>query len=184
MQCRLGKCIIRTAVGDGEKGGIQATPWVGFGSVELFINWYTYHAYVLFGDHACLTNSMLTTPLPILYVAIAPPVSSLSGLAIIPPASVLTSVARISEPMFIRENGTPLTRVYLVAAVRSALSQAGINVQGYSGHSFRIGAAAAAAGLSDSLIQSLGRWKSSAFMTYIQTPPEQLIAVSSQLLNY
>ena len=107
-QCRLGKCIIKAAVGDGEKGGIRATPWVGFGSVELFVNWYTYHAHVLFGDHACLTNSMLTTPLPILYVAIAPPVSSLSGLGIIPPASVLTSVARISEPMLTTTSLPPI----------------------------------------------------------------------------
>ena len=112
-----------------------------------------------------------------------------TGGSICPVAALLAYLAVRSSapgPLFIRENGSPLTRVYLVAAVRSALSQAGINVQGYSGHSFRIGAAsaAAAAGLSDSLIQSLGRWKSSAFMTYIRTPPEHLIAVSLQLLNY
>ena len=112
-----------------------------------------------------------------------------TGGPICPVAALLAYLAvrpHTPGPLFIRENGTPLTRVYLVAAVCLALSQAGINVQGYLGHCFRIGAAsvAAAAELSDSLIQSLGRWKSSAFTTYIRMPPEQLIAVSSQLLNY
>ena len=107
-RCRLSKCIIRAAIGVGEKGGIRATPWVGFGSVELFINWYTYHAQVLFGDHACLTNLMLTTPLPTLYAAIALYVSSLSGLGIILPASVPTSVARVSEPMLTTTSLPPI----------------------------------------------------------------------------
>ena len=67
--------------------------------------------------------------------------------------------------LFIREDGSPLSRSWLVRAVRENLTEAGLDVMGYSGHSFRIGAATAAAqaGLSVSVIQLLGWWKSSAF---------------------
>ena len=81
------------------------------------------------------------------------------------------------------QDGTPLSRSLLVTHLREVLTQAGVNTANYSGHSFRIGAASAAAkaGLSDSLIQTLGRWKSSAFMAYLQTQPDILSAVSSRL---
>jgi len=49
-----------------------------------------------------------------------------------------------------------------------------LNMPGnYSGHSFRRGAATSArlAGLSDSEIQLLGRWKSDSYRLYIDTPP-------------
>ena len=63
--------------------------------------------------------------------------------------------------------------------MRQALSAAGLDTSGYSGHSFRIGSATSAArvGLEDSLIKSLGRWESSAYQRYIRT----LAAVSCQL---
>ena len=53
----------------------------------------------------------------------------------------------------------------------AALSTAGISTANFSGHSFKIGAAStvARAGFSDSFIQTLGRWKSAAFTTYIRT---------------
>ena len=86
-------------------------------------------------------------------------------------------------PLFIFQDGSPLTRAKLVLQMRQALAQAGIDTSKYAGHSFRIGAAttAARAGLHDSLIQTLGRWQSSAFMSYIRTPAEDLISVSSKL---
>ena len=78
-----------------------------------------------------------------------------------------------------------LSRVLLVQHLRSALSQAGIATQLYSGHSFRIGAATAVApaGFSDSFIQTLGRWKSLAFMSYIYTPPADLASVAAELVR-
>ena len=45
----------------------------------------------------------------------------------------------------------------------------------YSGYSFSIGAAtaAAAAGVEDSLIKTLGRWESSIYQTYVRVPRDQ-----------
>ena len=60
---------------------------------------------------------------------------------------------------------------------------AGLNPSQYSGHSFQIGAAttAAAAGILDHLIKTLGCWESSAYMLYVRTPREPHAAVSAQL---
>ena len=54
---------------------------------------------------------------------------------------------------------SPLTRLDLVGAVKTALAQAKVATKNYAGHSFCIGAAttAAAVGLEDSAIRSLGR---------------------------
>ena len=88
-------------------------------------------------------------------------------------------------PLFIFADGAPLSRGRLVAALTEALTSAGFDSSQYSGHSFRIGAptAAARAGLSDSLIQTLGRWKSSAFTAYIRTSKESLCAASVSLAS-
>ncbi len=75
-----------------------------------------------------------------------------------------------SGPMFTFHNGRYLTRARFVEALRSALREAGVDARRYAGHSFRIGAATTAAqcGLQDSLIQTLGRWRSNAY-SYIHT---------------
>ena len=87
-------------------------------------------------------------------------------------------------PLFQFADGSPLSCTRLVEAVRSALSSRGFAVQGFNGHSFRIGAAttAAACGIPDSLIQTLGRWRSSAFTSYIRTPVSTVAAVSPRLM--
>ena len=70
-------------------------------------------------------------------------------------------------------------------SLRMVQSDVGVDLSGYNGHSFRIGTAATAArmGVNDSLIQTLGRWKSSAFVRYIRTPWEQLAQVLSLLAD-
>ena len=107
---------------------------------------------------------------------ICPVAAMLSFLAIRPP---------MAGPLFIHVDSSPLTRARLIAAVRSALESLGVDIARYSGHSFTIGAATAAAqvGLPDSLIQTLGRWRSSAYLRYIRTPRSSLLAVSRTLLN-
>ena len=74
-------------------------------------------------------------------------------------------------PLFTFEDGAPLTRAALVTHLQTALSHAGIEHSNYTGHSFRIGAATAAAqaGYSDSFIQSLGRWLLLPTAKHLQT---------------
>ena len=69
--------------------------------------------------------------------------------------------------------------------VRAALTSAGVDQQKYCGHSFRIGAAttAAAKGVEDSIIKTLGRWESVAYLQYVQIPRNQLTNYSSVLVS-
>ena len=86
-------------------------------------------------------------------------------------------------PLFIFCDGRPLTRQRFIVAVRSALREAGVEAGHYAGHSFRIGAAttAAARGLEDSTVQTLGRWKSLAYLEYIRIPRHQLASYTARL---
>ena len=88
-------------------------------------------------------------------------------------------------PLFINQDGTPLSQAQLIANLRSTLTLAGIDCSHYSGHSFRIGAAttAAAKGLSEATIQALGRWSSDSYKRYIRLPQEELSHISSQLIE-
>ena len=85
-----------------------------------------------------------------------------------------------SGPFFVLESRKPLLRERFVSLVRENLSAAGVEATSYSRHSFRIGSAttAAACGIEDSLIQTLGRWKSAAYLRYIRIPREQLANLS------
>ena len=91
-----------------------------------------------------------------------------------PVAAMLNYLAvrpAVAGPLFIHADGSPLLKSQFVAGVRRALAAANLDPRPskYSGHSFRIGAAtsAAAAGIPDHLIKTLGRWESSAYLTYI-----------------
>ena len=87
-------------------------------------------------------------------------------------------------PLFRFSNSVPLSRPHVTDWLRSILAAAG--VQGnYSSHSFRIGAAtsASAAGIPDSLIRTLGRWSSDAYLVYIRTSQETLRSAASRLAS-
>ena len=86
-------------------------------------------------------------------------------------------------PLFVYQDGRYLTRQRLVGAVRGALERAGMDQSRYCGHSFRIGAAttAAARGVEDSVIKTLGRWRSLAYLEYVKIPRNQLASYSVRL---
>ncbi len=88
-------------------------------------------------------------------------------------------------PLFCWENGQYLTRERIVRELRNALRAVGVQAEDYAGHSFRIGAATTAAqrGIQDSLIKTLGRWESFAYILYIKTAPAVLQRVPKTLVS-
>ena len=86
-------------------------------------------------------------------------------------------------PLFQFSNGHYLTRQALASIVKKGLASYGISPSAYSTHSFHIGAAstAAAAGIPDSLIKSLGRWRSDCYQRYLRIDHKRLCKIPSQL---
>lgn len=68
-------------------------------------------------------------------------------------------------PLFVFNSGAPLTRTELVDDLHQALQQLAFKSKLYNGHNFRIGASTA--GIERT---PLGRWKSTAYLAYIQIP--------------
>lgn len=66
-------------------------------------------------------------------------------------------------------NVLPLTRFKFSVTLRRCLTAVGLNANDFGTHSFRIGAAteAARAGLPETEIQRIGRWRSSCYSGYI-----------------
>ena len=94
--------------------------------------------------------------------------------------------SKVSQgPLFQFSDGRFLTQTLISRTVREALSNQGLDIKRYSSHSFRIGAASAAsaAGLSDSLIKSLGRWRSSCYQRYIRLNVDTLQEVPHRLIS-
>ena len=79
-------------------------------------------------------------------------------------------------PLFQFSSGAPLTRATFVVELKKAITESGHSPEGFSGHSFRAGAATTAAnnGISDAHIKLLGRWKSSAYQRYIRPSPSNV----------
>lgn len=85
-----------------------------------------------------------------------------------------------SAPLFSLENNAPFTREALVKKLCKRLNDNGISDQGFSGHSFRKGAAhhANENGMLGEKIQKLGRWTSEAFKLYYKDSIKQLYNLS------
>ena len=86
-------------------------------------------------------------------------------------------------PLFMLKSGDFLTRTDISRTTKHLLHAAGIDPEPYSSHSYRIGAATAAAdaGLPDHLIKTLGRWRSNAYQTYIRTSSSVLRNTARQI---
>ena len=109
-----------------------------------------------------------------------------TGDELCPVAAVLAYLAirgSTPGPLFIDAENRPLLKARFVDRIRAILDATGYPSDQFAGHSFRIGAATAAAqaGIQDSTIQALGRWNSAAFLTYIRTPKEELASVSAHI---
>ena len=87
-------------------------------------------------------------------------------------------------PLFICENQHFLTQSAFRSHLMTLLDELGLDASCYNTHSFRIGAATSAesAGLSESQIKTMGRWKSDAYRRYIKPTHAQLAAFSKLLL--
>ena len=86
-------------------------------------------------------------------------------------------------PLFQFEDGRLLTRARLVEEMRAGLKEAGVDDTKYCSHSFRIGAATMAAkvGIEDSIIKTLGRWESLAYLQYVKLPRAKLADYTKKL---
>lgn len=90
-----------------------------------------------------------------------------------------------NSPFFLTENGKALSRSYFMMHIKHILARLGYDNSHYSGHSLRVGAAtsASAARLEDHLIQTLGRWSSDCYKTYIRTPTQVIKDAQFALLQ-
>ena len=86
-------------------------------------------------------------------------------------------------PLFIFADGRKLTRQRFTDQVRNALQRAGVDQKNYACHSFGIGAATTAAkkGIEDSIIKTLGRWESAAYLQYVKISRDQLAGYTKVL---
>ena len=109
-----------------------------------------------------------------------------TGCDLCPVAAILAYVSqRCKSPrhFFINGEGKIITKLRFITQLRGYLKSADLPSDQFAGHSFRIRAATTAAqvGMEDSIIQTLGRWHSAAFLRYIHTPHERLAVLSAAL---
>ena len=74
-------------------------------------------------------------------------------------------------PLFIHFDGTPLSRYQFSAVLQKTIKLLGMQASHFKSHSFRIGAASTMAqlGFPPEEIKNAGRWRSSAYKSYIRS---------------
>ncbi len=88
------------------------------------------------------------------------------------------------EPLFLDHAGKPASRTWFQKHLKAVLLSAGISARNFSSHSFRIGAATSVAqkGLTKHQIQTLGRWSSETFQSYIRTDQSHIKSAHQTLV--
>ena len=108
--------------------------------------------------------------------------------AVLAMSSYLTTTPDVSsrEALLRTQQGRPLTYSFLMERVRALMLSAGVEeLHRYKGHSFRRGGATSLhlAGLPDSVIKVMGRWRSFTFATYVDTPRSVLLAAGRAMAS-
>jgi len=87
------------------------------------------------------------------------------------------------SPLFMQDDGVPMSQDFLISQVRSGLMLAGFYASKFSGHSFCCGTASLAAmvGFNNYEIQPLGRWCSNSYKLYVDSSQARLVSLSSHL---
>lgn len=95
-------------------------------------------------------------------------------VARVPAPPSAAAFGSVSEGVYV-----PLTHSVFVAWVKKLIRHAGIENSGFSGHSFRRGAASFSflCGLPEALIKDLGAWRSQVYQVYLDLPLSQRLAV-------
>ena len=91
-----------------------------------------------------------------------------------------------SGSLFYFQTGRCLTQSSVTHLLQDSVRSEGLPHESLKGHSFRIGAASAAAtaaaGLPDWLIKVLGCWSSDCYQLYIRTPESKLLSVTPKIV--
>ena len=109
-----------------------------------------------------------------------------TGCDLCPVVAILAYVSQRGKSprhFFIDGEGKTIAKLRFITQLRGYLKSADLPSDQFAGHSFRIRAATTAAqvGMEDSIIQTLGKWHSAAFLRYIHTPHDRLAALSAAL---
>lgn len=85
------------------------------------------------------------------------------------------------QPLFALDDGSPLTRKTLVAAVEVLLNRANVDFSKYGGFSFRRGGATSlrAAKVGEAMVKILGRWRGWSYARYIETSLPMIVSASA-----
>ena len=91
--------------------------------------------------------------------------------------------ANQSSPLFVDADKSVLSRDHFLTYLHHLLARLGLDTTKFNGHSFRIGAAtsAAASGVQDHVIQTLGRWSSTCYTKYIRPQDKSLQMAQKQM---